>query len=271
MYTVRVALESDALNEILAQVEADVADLFPHTLQTIRTLAEAAREHWQALALKQVPPPWRVAYREAIKIEMQVGDNTLTYSIYVDHPKAGALERGLPAWDMKKVLQTSKKVRVSRRGHKYLIIPFDWGEPSAIAVRAQKARNVQEQVATAWIQREPLESLVSVTKTGRRLYSWGDRLTPAEVRELGLDPEKRDEGRNLVGMVLMKSLPDRRQYAMTFRTMSEISDPASWIHPGFPALNLTEQVVRWLESIYPASIREALALDEMLALERFKE
>jgi len=43
--------------------------------------------------------------------------------------------------------------------------------------------------------------------------------------------------------------------------MSEVSDPASWIHPGFPALNLTEQVYRWLESIYPASMREALELD----------
>jgi len=69
-YTLRIPLESEALEQILADLTLDVAEMFPHSLQAVKHLAEAAQEHWLRLAAKQVPPPWRAAYREAVKVEM---------------------------------------------------------------------------------------------------------------------------------------------------------------------------------------------------------
>ena len=60
----------------------------------------------------------------------------LHYKIIHTQPWAKALEEGFGAFDMKKALDTSPKVRVGKDGKKYLIIPFQHGTPGTTSMRA---------------------------------------------------------------------------------------------------------------------------------------
>jgi hypothetical protein len=51
-------------------------------------------------------------------------------------PYAKALENGIQSFDMKKMLETSSKVRIAKDGKRYLIIPFRHGTPGTTSLRA---------------------------------------------------------------------------------------------------------------------------------------
>jgi hypothetical protein len=60
----------------------------------------------------------------------------LHYKIIHTSPRAKSLEEGFGAFDMKKALDTSTKVRIGKDGKKYLVIPFQHGTPGTTSMRA---------------------------------------------------------------------------------------------------------------------------------------
>lgn len=284
-YEVRVNLGfPGALEAMLAEAVADVAAVFPNTLRALSALAEAAQRRWIAYAsgALALPSGQRLhrrtgQYAESIQIRVENPHGGVRYVIYSDDPKAGALEWGTPAWDMRRVLRTSHKARRAADGHLYLIIPFRWGTPGTLVLGAYAGREMPEPVHTWWLAPDRQSSYVvgeryepSVhdpqVSVRRLVYLWGDRLTPRDLAELGIDPESQ-LGRRLAGMVRMRAEdPSLLSAYVTFRTLSERSK-GGWIHPGTPAYGVGKAVYDWLQSIYPRFIEQALQAD----VERLKE
>lgn len=60
----------------------------------------------------------------------------LHYKIIHTSPHAKSLEEGFGAFDMKKALDTSTKVRIGKDGKRYLVIPFQHGTPGTTSIRS---------------------------------------------------------------------------------------------------------------------------------------
>lgn len=277
----------DAFQYLLALTLQDAKDLFPNSLYQLNSIATAAHERWLAYANGELALPdgrkmhrWSGEYARSIKIEVdsREGDGALlTYVISSDDPKAFWIETGTAAWDMRKMLQTSHKVRQTAEGKRYLVIPFRWGTPKTLVVGAYVGREMTEQVHQFMLNRVP-ESFITGTyqqpslidpdvMVDRYSYQWGGNLTPRDLNELGIDPNTAP-GRHMVGMYRMND-PEVGGHAqhVTFRTISENSPEGTWMHPGtegkYPALAVAE----WVEREMHAAMNAALDAD----LERIRD
>jgi hypothetical protein len=263
----------------LASTVSDATAIFPNCLSAIKGLALAAQERWIAYAGGETLPDGKRinnvsgTYAASIKITLEPpnGTDLIRYVIFSDDPKAGDLEHGSEPWDMKSMLYTSHKVRQSKKGTRYLIIPFRWGKPGTLGVGAYVGREMPKPVSSFWASRGRQSSMITgqyqqkslqddSTNVTRRSYQWGDRLTAKDISNLGLDPST-GAGRNMVGMVRMRN-PDNARLGsqhMTFRTMSENS--TGWKHPGTEARNVASAVANFIESTYEQIMRTALDAD----------
>lgn len=108
------------------------AGSFPTLAQAVAALANAAHQQWKRYAQGEPLPNGQVIglrsghYHESIQLE-QTGD--YAWRVISRLAYADVIERGSPARDLKKILDSSLKVRRSKDGKRYLIIPFRWGTP----------------------------------------------------------------------------------------------------------------------------------------------
>lgn len=253
-----------ALEALLARALGDISALFPHSLQAAQRLAEAAQRRWIAHAQGLPLPgghtlhPVTGAYAESIQIRVENPQGDIRYVVFSNDPKAEALEYGSPAWDMHRVLASSRKVRKSKQGYRYLRIPIR-GTPMAVGAYAD---NEMSQPVYSWGLKRDHDSFISSTQsaeTPRYTYHWGSRLTARDIENLGLDPSQ-GLGRRMVGMVRRNQDQSLMSGYMTFRTLSE-AHPEGWRHPGTPELRVAGAVYDWVRQIYPALMEQALDAD----------
>lgn len=276
-YDIEVALGFPSEFEaMLARTISNLADLMPNTLMALSALAIGAQKRWIALASGEALPDGRRinrmsgGYAESIQIRSELENgNTVRYVIFSDSPLAAWLEWGTDAWDMHKMLETSRKVKLNKAGKRYLSIPFRWGGKGSLAVGGYAGREIPQPIVSWWAKNRT-NSMITGSRTvpavqgggdiQRLTYQWGDRLTAQDVTDLGLNPNT--TGRNLVGMVRMRN-PDNARLGsqkLTFRTLSE-SNPDGWMHPGTKAYGIAASVADWLRAEYPAIIEAAMDAD----------
>ncbi|MCK7579807.1 MAG: hypothetical protein MZV65_31710 [Chromatiales bacterium] len=103
---------------------------FPNLQHAVKTIAGAVHRRWLAYAQGQPLPggqtitPARAPTPKSIQIRQL--DST-HWEIFSDAPYAGAIEYGTGPYDLKQILKTSARVRRTKSGKRYLIIPFRWG------------------------------------------------------------------------------------------------------------------------------------------------
>lgn len=210
-------------------------------------------------------------------------NNPLEFRIVHSDPKAVFLEYGSAEYDMKQILQTSLKVRYSKDGHRYLVIPFRHGNPKSKTINpmpeqlysaakhktpsyitGRKQEGIQ-QGALDYLDAQD-RKLNNPDKISRNTYSWGERMTEKELRQLGLsegDVKKYtgmyrfEKNPNITRQFtvkllhLLENIPginkfvNRTQAAnqysnyITFRVMSEIS--RGWIRPARPGMYILKE------------------------------
>lgn len=278
-YTVTVSVGlPDQITRAAALAVADAEHLFPNQMRAVQELAEAGYRKWRAYATGQEALPDGSTlrarsgdYARSIKLE-QEGEHE--YRIWSDGtiaPHNVNIEEGSSAWNMRDVLQTSRKARRSKRGDLYLIIPFRWGTPDTIVVGEYTGREMETEIyqamrakAASRITGTRLEPAVNYPgeEVERFTYRWGDRLTMTELVELGFDPEDRQTQR-MEGMVRMEGSTPRATSStyLTFRTVSERSPAGSWEMPAREGKYPARAVFNWLQEKYPEIMEVALELD----------
>lgn len=268
------------LEAALAHAIQNPVDLLPNTMHMLSALAHAAHTRWVAYASGELALPdgrkmkrWTGQYAGSITIttEYPGGETLVRYIIGSDDPKAEWIENGTQPWDMKEVLLQSHKARISKKGKKYIIVPFRHGTPGTLAVGAYAGAEMPEAVHSFWLKGGASSSMITGTRNTRsvqdpnvtvqrNVYRWGDRLTAHDIRDLGLDPDA-SIGKRLVGMVRMQNPQSASlgsQY-FTFRAVSE--DSEGWQHPGMQPYKIAQTVHEWVQAQYPTLINEALNAD----------
>lgn len=251
------------------------AATFPHLAFAVKEIAEAALRQWRSYASGEALPNGKVIqtrageYARSIMLR-QRGD--FDAEVYSDLPYARAIEEGTPQRDLKKMLGSSPKVRLTKDGRRYLIIPFRHNHPNSVL------GNQMPQAVHDW-WREPDRRPSHVTGIGQRVsglnasdirtrgplmtpsrtYSWGTRLGKTDLAGIGLGGKA---GKRYEGMVNFRKPGGEGGSAhsqfITFRVMRE--DSPGWIAPAreglWPARTTADQLRPVAEEFFRKAIAE---------------
>lgn len=199
-------------------------------------------------------------------MKVDLDKTNLTARIYSDDPKATEFETGEPARDLKRMLDTSLKTRVSKGGkhpgQRYLIIPFRHQTPGAIAHGSDMPTDVYKQAmamtkstVTRLSFRQNQLGVRGFTgaRTGQllqvrsRQYQWGDRLNAPNV------PSR---FRGMVRMETSSGKQNRSDY-LTFRVLTENS--TGWIVPAKPGRFIVRDVAGRAQEMLTYNVQNAIA------------
>lgn len=248
----------------LARMGAVTAIDFTETREAVKAGAELIQARWAeyvsgvsvefsggAFRIHTVSGDYLRAVESGLRYPMD--GNVLKGGVVVDLPYADKLEKGFEAYDMKPGLLASGKVKttVAQDGTvtQYVDIPFhhDSDEiPRAIKVQTNTGGR-----ATGAIR---LGGKLGVAQFGIR-----SQLTP---RELSRDAYTWKTGL-FAGLYRRESGPEQRGEYMTFRRVSDNSDPSAWIHPGVEprpvSKALEENLTPELEALVTAAFERDVA------------
>lgn len=203
--------------------------------------------------------------------------------ITADDPRAQEIDDGLPQRDLKRMLATSKKVRVAKDGGKhagqrYLIIPFRHNIPGGSGEGALASQMPADVYAEAKELRASLITGSGLRVSGQasasnaerwgalahgraargagagastflvhqNVYSWGAKLQTSSKRYAGMVRFDTSSG------------DSRSSTYLTFRVMGEWS--SGWVSPAKPGLRLAESVASKLQPILDDAMAEAVTL-----------
>lgn len=235
-----------------AAIAAEIyARALPRLSQAVAAVAQQAEGDWidgiyKARGLWQGD---KDAYAASIHGKMT---GAFSAEVWSDYRYAEEIETSRPARDLKKMLDSSLKVRVNKKGKRYLIIPFRHNTPGHTATGTDmpahvyaQARQLAPSSVVGRTRRLSAGTGTSDIKTRRLLtvnqniYQWGDRLAAGS-------------------MGLNRSGTQSSSY-LTFRVMSE--DSKGWIIPPRPGLYIVRDVVVRLQPLAEKVFSEAVKRD----------
>ena len=253
-------------------------DAFPTLAGAVQALANTAHQQWLRYAQGEPLPSGQVigirsgTYHRSIQLE-QI--SPFHYRVFSDLAYAESIETGSPARDLKKMLDSSLKVRRTKDGKRYLIIPFRWGTPGAVGfggnVMPQAVHDFWKPQGVARSRVISIGSRESGTgaydiKTRQpvlvpqRQYEWGARLTAKHLGAMGIGGQA---AKRMAGMVNFRNPGGsggaaHSQY-LTFRVMSE--DSPGWQAPAIPGKYPAKTVADKIKPIAEQAFKKAVEED----------
>lgn len=229
---------------------------------TVAATAQTIYERWVDSVMK-APGIWmgeKDAYAQSIKVRSISGFEAEVWS---DYKHAAEIETGRPARDLKKMLDTSMKVRISAKGARYLYIPMRHNTPGNDALANPMPQSVYD-AAKNLSPSSIVGQSARLSGTGaydvktkqaylvpKHEYQWGGRL-PA-----GMAPKLKPEHKTDIyaGMTKFKNAAGGSSY-LTFRTMSENSP--GWIIPAKPGLFIVRNILDEVQPLFIRGIEESI-------------
>lgn len=232
------------------------AEIFPLLNQAVRAVAQQTRIDW--LESVERAKLWRGekdAYKTTIQWQMI---NDFEALVWADYKYAEEIEQGRPPRDLKRMLNTSLKVRTSKKGNRYLIIPFQHNTPRANATGQampeeiyDMAKSLSPSTVTGQTQRLSGTGAYDIRSRKRltvnqNIYKWGESL-------LGDSIQNRFAGMNRFDTSAGGA---RRSVYLTFRVMSEKS--SGWIVPAKPGLFLAKTLTETMQPKAEKAFQESI-------------
>lgn len=190
----------------------------------------------------------------------------LTGEVFSNCPYADLIENGQAPRDMKEGLLNSPKAKMSKSGNRYITIPFRHGTPGSTGLRPMPKRIYDQAKQLGYSRRNGLlQKAWGLLTTGKwKKYTWGGRLGNDQTgRTSHISPHPgagyTQKTGHYAGMVKMGQ-PGHTQY-LTFRRVSDNSDPRSWQHPGVKPKPIREAVVEHTRTEAVHLIRNGFDMD----------
>lgn len=224
--------------------------VFPLLNQAVRAVTAQTAYNWTEEVYKaKLWSGEKDAYVKSITWRM-TGD--FSGEVEATYKHAQEIETGRPARDLKKMLNTSLKVRVNKKGTRFLYIPFRHNTPGNDALASSMppnvyalAKNLEASMVTGQTTRvSGLNAMDIKTKqfltVPQNTYSWGQRL-PAGLSQKLKSHHKTDIHAGMVRFDTSTPGGAKSSTYLTFRTMSEKSK--GWIVPPQDGQHIARKVV----------------------------
>jgi hypothetical protein len=219
----------------------------PNIEAAVALAASLVQATWQQVVMGALQVPGakqpdvniglRKLYADNIVLNnMLVGQGSVAQKVVALKQIATDLENGKGPWDMKPMLLNGPKARISKKGVRYNIIPFRHG------TNTSNMPNSNAPPMPKGIYQQARELKASVM-SGNKM-KWVGKL-PATGKP-GHNPTTGYEHKHDIyeGMVRIEKPYGKTTQSkyMTFRIVSEKSDPKSWWHPGYQAHHIAKGV-----------------------------
>ena len=268
VYDIDYAALYEIVKKIQRRYETELERNGSYLQEAVHTAGDHVTQEWLNVAagkFKHSEGGYLRGIVEGIKYPFQ-GD-PLYYKIVHTKDYAKYLEHGYEPFDMKKALQTSDKVRISKDGKRYLVIPFEHGTPGSKSKRAMpqeiysEAKRLKPSVVAGKYNEGSVRQAVTLNdaallrksnpkRVQRNGYEWGEKLTHVQGAKLeddsiyknmvrfetnpNVNREKFDFGK--FGYKNETSNSMQHSLYMTFRVMME--DSEGWMNPGLKPMRI---------------------------------
>lgn len=194
----------------------------------------------------------RRRYVNAIKV---IDSGKLEGTVMLDYSKdklVKMLEEGAEPFDMKEGFMNSPKVKIGKKGGRYLTIPFRQATPGAIGESDVFAFVMSPEVYKV-VKNKPLDIPVSgggMRSKGISLKELPEHLQVKQKRPAIIDnkgnvkfKEYEHKSATAVGISKYQDSVTGQNTYRSFRRVSEKSDPGAFIHPGIQRHNLIQKTL----------------------------
>lgn len=258
-------------------------EVFPLVHQAVRAIAQQTAADWQAnVYAAKLWMGEKDAYAKTITWKM-TGDFTAVVSS--DYRYDRDIENGRPARDLKRMLDTSVKVRRTKDGRRFLVIPFRHSMQKLMAAGIYNmAKRLEATTITGQSQRASGEvtdlnpkigmapaarqsAFLSNTKTKqqqmvtRNHYAWGQALKKGSTMRAGITAEARKWADGMHRFDTSTPGGGKSSVYLSFRIMMEGSD--GWIVPAQPGQHIAQKTAQAMQSkaqtVFAEAIKRSLA------------
>lgn len=282
-----VDIELDGLQEFVQKAESLFRGNESYTAKAIERAGEVFIQEWIKTAESKFKHT-DGSYAQGIQngADYPYNGDPLHFKIVHTSKNAYWLEKGYDSFDMKKMLDSSAKVRISKKGKRYLIIPFRHGNPNSVIHKAMPTEIYKQAVklrqskiigtyeegivqgAQSFKEAEIMRAN-NPNKVKRNLYKWGEHLNLGDdsykiyngmVRFNSNPNTARDKIKKTLSKFINNS-NNEKQYStyLTFRVMSESSN--GWIHPAQKPMNILGETIQRVEGMIRQIVNEGVQSD----------
>jgi hypothetical protein len=171
--------------------------------------------------------------------------DTITHQVILVGMLPNMIEKGWPGGDMKPALLAGRNAKVGKDGKRYNTVPFRHMGTNATGRNGQPfGSQYREMLGQDWASR-----------LGKSIEKMAKRLRPGQRLEAGHAPRLRAHHKTDLYAGLHKRGQPRHTQYMTFRRVSENSDPRAWLHPGIQPANLFPEVEAHIDRVSGAILR----------------
>jgi len=252
------------LSDVMSVRGIITAQLFPQLRTAVSAVAQQTRIDWMdSVKDAKLWSGEKRAYMKSIQWRMVNDFEALVWS---DYKLAEEIETGRPPRDLKKMLDTSLKVRISKKGKRYLYIPFRHNTPGSSATGQAMpvdvyalAKDLAPSSVVGRVRRVSGAGSMDVktrkpVTVNQNKYAWGTSLPE------GLKPKMKPHHATDIyaGMRKMDTSDGggARSTYLTIRTM--VQGSSKWIVPAKPGLYLAKGVAEKMQPAAEAAFRQAM-------------
>lgn len=264
----------DAIATIFGTFQDKIEALLPGIVAVTADQLETA---WATEAKNSLKNP--DGYVKAIS-QRQITDTHIIVSN--NHVAVWFLELGTAPFDQKRMLDTGRSVRISKDGNRYIRIPFDGKVKDYIAAGVDE-KELSRMQGTKFVN---VRGARLITEYGSRLNTQAQAGTRKHFTVLKATRDKFPNKTNAPNMgftdyvtpfkaattidyawktspfqnaVKMTDFQGKTVGMKTFRTISDLSDPNSWINPGVQASHIAEKAILSVRPMFDAAIAQSIA------------
>lgn len=254
--------------------------VFPLLRQAVRAVAHATAENWREEVYNaKLWSGEKDAYADSIDV-LDVPGQDFSMIVRATYRHAQAIETGRGAYDLKKMLDTSTKVRRTEKGKRFLVIPMRHNVTKLKqAGLYDMAKALEESMITGMGIRpsgevthlSPNSGMTPSSKqsgflsstadkgammTPKATYNWGGRLSNGQMKAAGVSADARKFAK---GMYRFKQSSGQGKSSgyLTFRIMMEGS--TGWIKPAEPGQRLAQKVTQQMQPKATRAFQAAIA------------
>jgi hypothetical protein len=257
------------LSSVVGQARGIIdASIFPRLNQAVSAVAQQATIDWkEAVARAKLWTGEKVPYGESITWKMT---GAFSAEVSSDYKYAQEIDEGRPARDLKRMLDTSLKVRTAKSGKRYLIIPFRHQVPGADAIGQSMPADVYELAKNLAPSRVvgrgrrlsgtgamDIKTRKPITVASRK-YAWGGQLDFRDEAQFMAAPNAQKKHQGMYRFDTSSGKAKSSQY-LTFRVMVE--GAPGWVIPPRAGLHLVQGVTTRLQPLAEKAFSEAVKRD----------
>jgi len=259
---VPIYIDTEQLMEDLVLTEKETKGLMNYV---VKSVTAAYARTWEQEAARNLGATREEYIKGLVTVDMGDGQGAVLLTGWLPN----AIEDGWPAFDMKEGLLTGPNAKVNAKGIRTNVVPFRWATPGAIG---------ESPVFTGKMPQE-IYDVVSNKPAVLSVPGGGYKTEPLKIEEipkhlatpiskkvpiLDIEPLQWQNYKNKnalhEGISRVTDPKTNQNRYVSFRMVSDNSDPAAWIHPGFEGEFFAE---RAMDDLNTAS-ETGIAIDQYL-------